>query len=334
MSGPDWLTQRLPAGRHRLWWAGACITLVLVGILLFSLDFGVFSAQLESLSWLWLLIALAFLFLEATLTAVRIRLFAPTRPTLGAASEANAWYVILVLSLPARLGDVAAIVVFERYLGLKKGAALASIVAQRLFDVLSIALIFLLVGLAMVDDLGVEADARPLAIAAVLVVLMAVIYLRPLLTLAARLFHGDRRPVGRVRRMLLKLILQARSWHHQFMNTPRALLALFVSLSKWVATMAGIAGVLMALHTDISTLQIWVASAVYNFTAIVPLHSIGGFGMGEVGLSAVLIGLGLTAGTAVGIALFLRLTLILFTVAYFLLVMAGRRLSRAVVAHG
>lgn len=328
------LTEQLPDQQQSWWWIGAFVTLALVAGLLLSLDFSGFSVLLADLSVPLLLIALAFLFGEATLTAIRIRMFAPTRPTLGAATSANAWYVILVLALPARMGDVAAVVVFERFLNLSRGASAISIVAQRLFDVISIAVIFLIVSIVAIDvvaDGNIDANVLPIAFGLVVLITLVVANLGIVLTITSRILLGQHRPRKGLRKLLLRLSLQARLWHRQFMNPTRALAAFLISLAKWGTTMAGIAFTLMALNVPIETLQIWAASAVYNLMAIIPLHSIGGVGMGEVGLSGVLVSLGLSAGAAVGIALFVRVTLILFTVSYFAIVIAIRRLQ---TGHG
>ena len=323
-----WVIGQLPKSNHRWWWAFAVLTLMLTLLLLSQLDFAEFRHLLGQLYAPFLLVALVFFLLEAIVTALRIRMFAHTNPTLAAATQANAWYVLLVLLLPARLGEVAAVIIFEKFLGLPRGAAMASIIAQRMFDVMLIGLLFVLASLVVLD-MQTSSSAFPLAIVAVAATLVAVIRLTDLLTLGARILHGKKRPAHGARKALLKLLLQARNWHRRFLTPRRALAAFTLTLLKWLATMAGIAFTLFALQIPLDEFQIWAASAVYNFTAIVPIHTVGGLGMGEVGLTAVLSSMGVTLSSAVGVALFLRMALIGFTFGYFFIVVSAHRLQIA-----
>ena len=327
-----WLISRLPKGNHTWWWwLGSVITLMLLIALLLRLDFSEFGALFRQLYLPYLLTALLCFFIEATVTTLRIRLFAPTRPSLWSATLANAWYVLFVLLLPARLGEFAAVAVFERFLDLKRGAALASIVAQRMFDVIVIAVLFTLASVAVID-IQTDQSALPVALLIIVAAVVCVVKLTPLLSLAARVFHGHTRPRLGLRRSLLRLILQGRHWHKQFMTTPRALHAFALSMTKWLATMAGIGMTMFALQVPITTLNVWAASAVYNFSAIVPLHTIGGIGVGEVGLATVLVSMGVMLGSAVGIALFVRMTLILFTLVYFAVVVSiGKMITNSLM---
>ena len=78
--------------------------------------------------------------LEGVFASLRLGLFADRpqagRPPARRAFAANALYVLGVAFLPARLGEGVGILVMNRMLGLRAGAAVIAVVAQRLFDLL------------------------------------------------------------------------------------------------------------------------------------------------------------------------------------------------------
>ena len=55
-------------------------------------------------------------------TAARIRICTEGPPRFSAALKTNAWYVLFLIILPARLGEAAAVLLFRRFLGQNAGA--------------------------------------------------------------------------------------------------------------------------------------------------------------------------------------------------------------------
>jgi uncharacterized membrane protein YbhN (UPF0104 family) len=145
------LSQKSAINKPLLWGISLAISLGLLAFVFMQADIGQAAVMLKNLSWSFLGVAFVFLIMEGIATALRLWLFAAKKPCLSEALQANAWYVLLLVILPARLGEVAAVVVLERYLGQKYGAAAMSIIMQRLYDMIVLGAIFLIALLGLGD---------------------------------------------------------------------------------------------------------------------------------------------------------------------------------------
>lgn len=282
--------------------------------------------MLANLSWSMLAVAFLFLLLEGIMTALRIWLFAGKKPCVGSALKANAWYVLLLVVLPARLGEVVAIVVFERYLGQKYGAAAMSIVAQRLYDVIVLGTFFLIALLGLGDFM----DKEIMGIAAVLLIgfsLFVLVRLDMFLTISALFFKKMNIGHAGITKKIMRLILQARLYSRHNLNRRDIPMALILTIGKWVSNLAALVFLFMALHLGLSFFENIIVASAYNFLAIIPLQTIGGIGVGEAGLALLLVGMSLTASVAAGASLMIRFVILLFPFIFWGMVMGGLRLK-------
>ena len=260
-------------------------------------------------------IAFVFLVLEGVATALRLWLFAQKKPCLSEALKANAWYVLLLVVLPARLGEVAAVVVLQRYLGQRYGAAASSIIAQRLYDVVVLSTIFLIALLGLGDF--VERDV--LAIGAFVLIafsLFVLVRLDLFLTWAALILK-------KAPKNIYHMILQARTYSRHSLNKRDIPLALFFTILKWISNLGALVFLFMALYLGLGLFENLTIAAAYNFLAIIPLQTIGGIGVGEAGLTLLLVGVGLTTGVAAGASLMIRFVILIFPFIFWVMVMGG-----------
>lgn len=323
------------SGSARLWAVAIALTTALLAVFLSQVNLNQLTDLWRQVEYSAIVLALGLLCCEGLITAQRIRLFASGNPTFGGSLLANAWYSILVVILPARLGELAAVVVFEKILGQQRGGAVTSIIAQRLFDLIVLSTLFAvaLIFLAHIPSPHVSAL---LAAATVLLALVLVVCMEQILTVLARLIiDSGPRDQSRFRRALLRVVLQGRIWRRHHCCSGLESRALLLTLIKWLSTLLALALVIGALTEVLDPGEALAASAAYCFISIIPLHTIGGLGVGEAGLAAILMAAGLPLGIAAAVSLLVRCVLIIFPAMFFLLVLLGQRIAMPLkLSHG
>ena len=306
-----------------IWISAALLSVILLALVVAQVDVSEAGNMLSAISRPLLAVAFLFLLLEGIATALRLWLFAAKKTCMGAALKANAWYVLLLVILPARLGEVAAILVLERYLGQSRGAAAMSIIAQRLYDVIVLGVIFLiaLIGLGnFIDVKFIGAIGAGLISIALLVLCRMEMFLTAAALLLGKPRHGFLRKIKR-------LTLQARLYNRHGLRRRDIPLALLFTLLKWISNLGALVFLFMALHLGLNTFENVTVAAAYNFLAIIPLQTIGGIGVGEAGLALILIGMGLSKSTAAGASLMIRFVILIFPFIFFVMVMGGLKLK-------
>ena len=312
-----------------LWIVAACISLGLLTLVVMQVDFVESVAIVRNASWVCLFLAFLFLLSEGIMTALRLWLFASRKPCLSEALKANAWYVLFLVILPARLGEVAAVVVLERYLGQKYGAAAMSIIAQRLYDVIVLGVIFMIALLG----LGSFIDIQMMGIVAIILVgfaLFVLIRLDMFLTFIA-VFLGKGRQRGHIQK-IKRLVLQARIYNRHNLKRSDVPMVLTLTVLKWVSNLGALVFLFMAIHLGLGFFENITVAAAYNFLAIIPLQTIGGIGVGEAGLALLLVGMGLSKSVAAGASLMIRFVILVFPFIFWVMVMGGLKLKNKVLA--
>lgn len=311
-----------PRSKLLLWVCSGLISLGLLSLVIAQVDMNQATAMLQGLSWVMLGGAFVFLMLEGIATALRLWLFAQRRPRISQALKANAWYVLLLVLMPARLGEVAAIFVLERHLNQKYGAAAMSIIAQRLYDIIILGVVFLFAFLGFGDFV----DYQTMSIIALILISFAFFLLLRLdlfLTFAALMFH-------KAPKVLYRFILQARAYSRHSLQVQDVPLALFLTILKWLGNLGALIFLFIALNLGLSTFENMTVAVAYNFLAIIPLQTIGGIGVGEVGLALLFAGMGLSTGIAAGASLMVRVVILIFPFIFFSLIMGGLKLQEKI----
>ncbi len=314
------LSQKSAINKPALWGVSLVVSLGLLAFVFMQADVGQAASMLENLSRPFLGVAFIFLIMEGIATALRLWLFAAKKPCLNEALQANAWYVLLLVILPARLGEVAAVVVLERYLGQKYGAAAMSIVMQRLYDMIVLGAIFLIALLGLGDFID-RTFMSVVSLVLILIVIFVLARLEFFLTVAALL-------VKKAPKKLRRLVLQARLYSRHGFKTRDIPLALLLTLVKWTSNLAALMFLFMSLHLGLGIFENITVAAAYNFLAIIPLQTIGGIGIGEAGLALLLTGTGLDVSAAASASLMIRFVILVFPFIFWVMVMGGLNLKK------
>ncbi len=283
--------------------------------------------MLKNVSWPLLGLAVVFLFLEGVATALRLWLFAGKKSCLSETLKANAWYVLLLVILPARLGEVGAIEVLKRYLGQKYGAAAMSIIAQRLYDVVVLGVIFVIALLG----LGPLLHSEMMYLAAIGIIVFALLVLARLdlfLTITV-LILGKDRGTGLMRK-LKRLVLQARTYARHGLKRSDIFMALTLTLMKWLSNLGALVFLFLSLHLGLSFFENVTVAGAYNFLAIIPLQTVGGIGVGEIGLTLLLVSMGLATSMAAGASLMIRFVIVVFPFLFFAFVFGGLKIKQRI----
>lgn len=307
------------ARRPAVWLVSAGVSLPLVALLGYAADW---SSTLEAVSGgnVWLLVAAAgLLCLEGIFSSLRLRMFAGSGPkSWCGAFAANAWYVVGIAYLPARLGEAVGVWAVHRYLGQNSGGAFSSILTQRLLDVFVLAGAVLPAAiLASVWEQGSSLDGRlsgaAVAAAGIVLLLTGLLLIRPAraMTPVAAAAARFRHRAPDLRRACVRLALQARLWaRHTYPKVAR-FPAIALTMAKWSANIAGLSAVLVASGIDLSPPMLAALAVMYNFLLVVPIPTLGGIGLGDAGIVALLTLASIPIADAAAAGLVLRAVLLL-----------------------
>jgi uncharacterized membrane protein YbhN (UPF0104 family) len=231
---------------------------------------------------------------------------------------ATAWYALLLIGLPARLGEVAGVAVIVRYMHQRTGTAAVSLLFQRLFDVIVLGVLLVVVCvLAFVGEGVLAVFVLSAMVIAALIALM--IYLEELLAIAVRPLLGRREE--KWPRRILRVALQARMFRRHHMDRARILKLGGYTLCKWLATLTAIGCIVVAVAPALSPFTALGIGIVYNLSAVIPIQTVGGFGVGEAVLLGSFSWLGYSLEVGAPIAIAIRLVLISAPILFWLAVM-------------
>lgn len=313
-------------GSLALWLLAAAVSLALLFAVLWQVDWAAVSEMTRTASLPAVGVAFLCMTVAGLLTASRIQLFTPNRPDFATCLKVTAHYSVLLVLLPARLGEVGAVLLFRRYFRQRAGAAILSVITQRLFDLAVVGAIFLLSGV-MVLRLSTAIEAYALAALLVTLLPLGLFYLdRPLGGLA-RFLLRETRPKTRLRTRFVRLLLQARIWHRHGLSRRTLVYGIGLTAARWVFNLTGMALLFHALHLGLAPeASLWAATA-YNLLAVIPVQTIGGIGVSEAGLAGLLVLLGKPLALAAGASILIRVALVLTPFLFWLLVLAALQIG-------
>jgi glycosyltransferase 2 family protein len=246
------------------------------------------------------------------------------------------WYMLATIVLPARLGDVAWMYLMHKWLSLPGGRAVFVALYHRLLDFIVTSLFFAIA--VLIAGTGVYSGGIWfIATGAFLVLATIVLYLDFFLGLAARLLIQTKRIKElSLLNLLLRQILQVRIWYrHQI--SKRVLVATFsIIVLRWIFILIGIGVLIYSVAGGLSWQDALLATNVYVYVSIIPLQALGGFGIGEASLAALLVVYGLPLGIATAISLLIRVAINIGHFIFWLIVFLYFRISpgaRQVIAR-
>ena len=293
------------------------ISAVFAGLLVFALLFAfvdpdqVFEAA-KRVDPLLLAVAMIPLSLEVICTSLRVQHCVNRPVPFSLAMYSNAIYMTWLSILPARLGELAGIAVFNSRLGMPMGSAIASVVVQRIYDVLILSGLLV----AMLSQTLYGGTTGFVIACIVLFVLISVLLTLPFwLSQIARLLISFRHRA--ILKRLLFVCLQARTWYrHQ--SAPRAITWLAgTTLAKWIVNLIAVYIVFRACGIELDGYLITTVGILMHFLGAIPVQSFGGFGASDVGLAGILASLNVSAELAVATSIIFRLVVLSFVGLFF-----------------
>ena len=302
--------------RPGVWFASIATSVVLLALVGSQIEWHAAIALIDRIDYRWIGLGLGLLLLEGLVSAARFDLLTRSSTTYTAALQTTAWYVLLIIGLPARLGEIAGIALVVRYLKESIGAATANLLFQRSFDI--IVLMSLSLVLAAVTAGNHSWQAVLVAVVVMVFATASLFFLENMLgCLAERLISYRNRAWCR---RILRIVLQVRMFRRHHMDSWRSIMLATYTIAKWLVNLTAVACVVIAVAPDISLVAaIWVG-IVYNVAAVIPLQTVGGFGISEAALllSFAWLGYEFTQGAPIAIAI--RMALLSAPILFWLIV--------------
>jgi len=300
------------------------LSLITLSVLSLTSDVASFHAIVSSLAWPLLAVAMIFMMAEGILTATRLAYFSGRHTHGTPALRANAWYALSLVSLPARLGEVAGIFILERYLGQSRVEASMSIVVQRVYDAACLAAIFTLALLLVATD----PDLKLLiwvGLGVFTLTALALILLPRLLSFGVGVVHRTLSSKRGWRTKMRSMLFRARTWHRHRIVPRGNLRPTLISAARWCANIIGFSLTIAAVRPDLGIEQFVVIASASTFLALIPLQFVGGVGIGDVGVAGLLVLFGDAWETAVATSVVIRIAIILAPVLFWIFVMSLTR---------
>ena len=277
-----------------------------------------------------ILVGISLLAVEGFLTAARFRLLCIRPTTYAACLRASGWYVLLLLALPARLGEVAGIGTMVRYMDQRTGDSMVNLFLQRVFDVLTLGAMFCVVCMQAVSSEAALGEKLGVALFAAGVIMMAlvlsVIFLENILGMMAGILVRFRR--RKIIRSATLILLEARRSIQHHLDLPTTLKLILLTVMKWLFILIAIACVVLAVAPALSLVTALGVGIAYNLAAVIPLQTIGGAGISEVVLLGSFKWLGYATGLGASLAIAIRLALLIGPIVFGLMVLSYFELVR------
>ena len=313
-----------------MWTSAGAVSLVLLIMVLSQVDWSLFIEILLGTLPAFVVLSIALFLLEGVFTSLRFYLLTPGDRGLAACFSLTAWYVVLLILLPLRLGEVVVVLLLKKYLDQDASPALMNVLVQRLFDLVTLCVVFLACMLFF-SSIFESTQLKLLALLCLLGLSWVLTRLDKIIALPAWFLSRHGVPKAGKLRVLLRTLLQARTWYRHRLTLPRSSVALVLSLGKWLCNLLAFVFLLQALQLPVDFSSSLVIAAAYNFLTIVPVQTIGGIGLSEVGLSGLLVFSGLPLVLAASATILVRVVVIMIPFLFWVLVMSVTRFSQAQV---
>lgn len=304
------LQETIKKSNAYVWCLGSLFSLVLLFFVIYLIDIEKLKVILVSISWIIFVIAVFVLLLEGFFTALRFKVFTPGNPPLKDCLEMTAWFIMSLIILPARLGEIAVIILLKNNLSQSTGAAIMNVLTQRFIDLLflcAMLIVFMFYNLPFYHDLYLYT----IIFLIISLLFLSLYKLDVILGFIASLFYLNKsRPKKKLLKIFFRMSLQARVWYRFHLNKRIFSVAIIISIFKWMSNIGGITLLFYSINIPLTEIQLLLASSAYNFLAIIPLQTIGGIGISEAGLTSIFIFFGLPVAFSASASILIRIVLI------------------------
>jgi uncharacterized protein (TIRG00374 family) len=238
-------------------------------------------------------------------TGFRIQTMLPPVPPIALREGVlvSLWHGLAMIVLPARLGELALVEGLSRYMRVRRGAGLAVLLVQRIYDGLFACAAF------AVGAYGTLLGGAPLVLLVAAVGLLLALSHRLEAILGWLAAHCESLRGANGAR-LHALLSDAREGVAASSARGTTILALG-TLLFWITELAALWLVFRAFGTSLEPSTTLFLAAGLALVYAVPLPTIGGLGLAEGGLAALLLAAGWPAEAAIGLGLSTRVTLLI-----------------------
>lgn len=311
-----------------MWASGLFFSVVLLAFIFYNADQTLLKKIFNSVSWTVFLASILLLLSEGLFTALRFKLFTPGNPPLTSCLRISALFIVSLIILPARLGEIAVIFLIKNHLNQTTGASIMNVLTQRFIDLIFLGAMLLLFVIAN-QTLTQNILFYVLVFLIIFLLIISIYKLDVYLTCFSRFFLNNKRILKfSFSRKILRMLLQARIWFRFHLSNKTIFKAIIVSFFKWISNIGGLTLLFYSIKTPLSEAQLLLTSTAYNLLAIVPIQSIGGFGISEAGLTGILVFFGLPIDLSASISILCRLVLISTPFLFFIIVYTYLYLNR------
>ncbi|HEC12407.1 MAG TPA: flippase-like domain-containing protein [Acidiferrobacteraceae bacterium] len=301
--------------RWRIWVLALLISLILLAILVSQADIDYLWTLWAGVQPVYLVVGVLAVSLDCLVTGLRLRLL-----HLGAGKRPRVVYVkiemlhgFLLLLLPARLGELPYMLMLRRRLSMDHGEVFANFVYQRLLDAMVLALFFLSSVVLIVGDN--EGVTTWVPIVLVVCVLFVLIFQRVewIAAVTLRVMHRLHVRGSKFSRWLLKVLSTARRWSRRLRLEGVRWQALAWTGLRWSAVMILTWAAFSMFGIRFGMAEVLFLGAGLSFLTVIPLQTVGGFGISEVGLAGLLVIIGHPWQEAAATALLVRIAYVVMT---------------------
>ena len=264
-------------------------------------------ASVEAASWAWIIPSLALTYLTLLVRAIRWRylFLEPERVSVWESAKAINVGLLFGNLLPSRAGEVPRIFALGARTGVSKVETGGTIVVERAFDLLTVAIAALLLWPVLPSDAWVQALVGICAVVVACLVVGSVV-LWILRGRAAALSEAG------LRRLPFITDQRAASFTTSFARGVRVvadprrfIVVLSLSVLVWIVTTASVYALFPALDLPLSWASAWLVVVATSLALTVPATS-AGLGVYEAAVQASLVAFGVPASEALAFALVLH----------------------------
>jgi uncharacterized protein (TIRG00374 family) len=303
-----------------MWGTGIFFSITLLLFIFYNVDYELLKKAYNSISWTIFIFSIFVLLLEGFFTALRFKLFTPNNPSFINCLDITAIFIVSLIVLPARLGEIAAIFLIKNKLRQSTGASIMNVLTQRFIDLFflgAILLLFIIAHQTIDQSLWFY-----ISITIIISLLLISIYKLDVILGCISFFILKNKNLKKILvfKKLLRMLLQARIWFRFHINHTTLSKAIIISSFKWVSNIGGLSLLFYSVNIPLSNVQLILTSAAYNLLAIIPIQTIGGFGVSEAGLTGILAFFGLPLDLSASISIICRLVLISIPFIFFVII--------------
>jgi len=219
--------------------------------------------------------------------------------------------------LPARTGELSYIYLLKKLHKKKAGEGIATLFVARVFDFISISLLFFISALMILQDLpGIIMKAFwAIAFFMVLIVIFLIILLyfgESFLNLVRRFFRRFNLEKKYFADYLLRKGEETAESFGKIKNNGRVIGLITVSIGIWLLLYSSNYVLVTAMNINLSFFAVLLGSTFAVFTMVLPIQGIGGFGTIEGGWAVGFIAIGLTKEIAINSGFVVHIVILVY----------------------